>query len=65
MARIMTRDLLRQIENMHDLSGGAVYPPTMEKRMIDLERKGFIERHYLANGKLCARITDAGRKAAQ
>lgn len=59
-----TGELLVQIMEANDKSGAAVYPPSMEKRMAKLERDGLIERHHLANGKHCARITTLGRKEA-
>ena len=35
---LKTGELLVQIMEAHDKSGGAVYPPSMEKRMAKLER---------------------------
>lgn len=64
MTKIMTTDLLRQIESAHDVSGGAVFDPKLWlPRMTTLEKRGLIEIHLLGNGKHCARITEAGRKA--
>lgn len=57
--------LLREIVACHDKSGGAIIlQKMMMPRMRALESKGLIEIHLLGNGKTCARITEAGRKAA-
>lgn len=60
----MSKTLLRQIIEAHDKSGAAVFQAPLLKRMQALERKGLVEIHLLGNGKTCARITEAGRKAA-
>ncbi len=61
---LKTGELLVQIMQAHDRSGAAVYPPSLETRMAKLERDGLVERHFLGNGKRCARITEQGRKEA-